>query len=75
MTDEERMIADVLVGKTEAFREIVERYQHPVFRMISNLVGDRHAAEDIAQEVFITVYRKVYRGWTRKGSIRTAQVD
>ena len=59
MKDEEQIIAEVLAGKTDSFRELLERYQHPVFRMISNLIGDRHAAEDITQEVFLTVYQNL----------------
>lgn len=59
MTDEEQMIQDVLAGKTESFRWIIERYQRPVFRMIFNLVGDRHLTEDITQDVFLTVYQKL----------------
>ena len=59
MTHEQQIIADVLAGKADAFQELVERYQRPVFRMISNLIGDCHMAEDITQEVFLAVYRKL----------------
>jgi RNA polymerase sigma-70 factor (ECF subfamily) len=59
MTQEEQMIADVLAGKADAFRELLGRYQRPVLRMICNLIGDPHTAEDLTQEVFLTVYRKL----------------
>ena len=59
MTHEEQMIQDVLNGKTDSFRWIIDRYQRPVFQMVSNLVFDRHAAEDITQEVFMAVYQKL----------------
>lgn len=59
MTHEEQMIQDVLNGKTDSFRWIIERYQRPVFQVVSNLIGDRHAAEDITQDVFLTVYQKL----------------
>lgn len=59
MTHEEQMIQDVLDGKTDSFRWIIERYQRPILRMISNFVSDRHAAEDIAQDVFMTVYQRL----------------
>ena len=59
MTHEEQMIQDVLNGKTGSFRWIIERYQRPVIQMIFNMVQNRHAAEDIAQEVFIAVYQKL----------------
>ncbi len=59
MTDEEKTIQEVLAGKTDSFRWIVERYQGPVVQMIVNVVGDRFVAEDIAQDVFVTVYQKL----------------
>ncbi len=59
MTTEEQMIQEVLDGKTESFRWIIERYQRPVLQMISNFIGDRHAAEDVAQEVFMAAYQKL----------------
>lgn len=59
MTDEEQMIQDVLAGKIESFRWIIERYQRPVFQMVSNLISDRHTVEDITQDVFMTVYQKL----------------
>ena len=59
MTHEEQMIQDVLDGKTDSFRWIIERYQRPILRMISNFVSDRHASEDVTQEVFVTVYQKL----------------
>lgn len=59
MADEQQLIQDVLDGKTDAFRGIIERYQRPVLRMVSNLVYDRHTAEDIAQEVFVAAYQKL----------------
>lgn len=59
MTHEEQMIQDVLNGKTDSFRWIIERYQRPVFQMASNLIFDRHAAEDVAQEVFMVIFEKL----------------
>ncbi len=59
MDREEQMIQEVLNGKTESFRWLIDRYQRPVFQMIFNLVHDRHATEDITQDVFISVYQKL----------------
>jgi len=59
MTHEEQMIQDVLDGKTDSFRWIIERYQRPVFQLISNLVSDHHVVEDITQDVFLSVYQKL----------------
>jgi RNA polymerase sigma-70 factor (ECF subfamily) len=59
MTQDEQMVRDVLDGKVESFRAIIERYQLPVHRMISNMINDHHAAEDITQEVFMAVFNKL----------------
>jgi RNA polymerase sigma-70 factor (ECF subfamily) len=46
-----------------AFGELVENYQHRLVGILSHLVGRTDEAEDLAQEVFLRVYRtrKTYR--------------
>jgi RNA polymerase sigma-70 factor (ECF subfamily) len=59
MSDEEAIIRRVLDGDVQAFREIVERYQRPVFRVVSNLLFDRAEAEDVTQDVFLTAFTRL----------------
>ena len=59
MTDEISVIKAVLEGDVESFRQLVQRYEKPVIRMIKNLIDDHHICEDIAQDVFFTAYRKI----------------
>lgn len=59
MNHEEQMIQEVLNGNAASFRWIIERYQRPVHKMIFNLIHDSHIAEDIAQEVFLAVFKKL----------------
>src|SRR5947199_5971591 len=40
-----------------AFEELVERYQHRLVAVMHHLVGNAEEAEDLAQEVFLRVYR------------------
>ena len=58
MTDR-KLIGRVLAGDAEAFRTLVERYQQPVLCLVRNLLGDRHLSEDIAQDVFLSAWRKL----------------
>jgi RNA polymerase sigma-70 factor (ECF subfamily) len=46
-----------------AFGELVELYQHRLVTVMQHLVGNKEEAEDLAQEVFLRVYRvrKKYR--------------
>src|SRR5947209_3880712 len=50
-------------GDTVAFEELVEKYQHRLVAVLHHLLGDASDAEDVAQEVFLRVYRarKKYR--------------
>jgi RNA polymerase sigma-70 factor, ECF subfamily len=60
---ESEIMAEVAKGNLSAFREIVESYQNPLLNYIYKYTGDRTAAEDIAQEVFLRVFKtaKEYR--------------
>jgi RNA polymerase sigma-70 factor (ECF subfamily) len=40
-----------------AFEELVELYQHRLVAVMNHLVGNAEEAEDLAQEVFLRVYR------------------
>ncbi len=46
-------------GDHAAFAEVVRAYQAPVWRFLRHLVGDAALAEDLTQETFIRVYRKL----------------
>ena len=57
-TDEE-LVKATLEGDAYAFEEIVERYQRLVFHIIYHYVGARDVVEDLAQEVFLKVFRSL----------------
>jgi len=59
MTEELMIIRRVVGGDVDSFRSLVERYQRPVLRMIRHIINDRHACEDVGQEVFLTAYKKL----------------
>jgi RNA polymerase sigma-70 factor (ECF subfamily) len=46
-------------GDREALNELLKVIQQPLFGYVFKLVGERALAEDILQEVFIEVYRKL----------------
>ncbi len=48
-------------GERAALEELLRAVQEPLFRYIFRLVGERTMAEDVLQEVFILIYRKL--GW------------
>jgi RNA polymerase sigma-70 factor (ECF subfamily) len=48
-------------GDPTAFRTLVERHRSMVYRVAYQFAGNHHDAEDIAQEVFLKVYRSLDR--------------
>jgi RNA polymerase sigma-70 factor (ECF subfamily) len=59
-TDTE-LVARAAGGDTAAFQALVERHRSMVYRVAYQFAGNHHDAEDIAQEVFIKVYRSLDR--------------
>ena len=48
-------------GREPAFRELVRRYERPVFSLIFRMVRDRETSEDLAQETFVKVLNHIDR--------------
>jgi RNA polymerase sigma-70 factor (ECF subfamily) len=48
-------------GRDSAFRELIRRYERPVFSLIFRMVRDRELAEDLAQDTFIKVLNHIDR--------------
>ncbi len=51
-TDQE-IVALAREGREAAYRELIRRYERPVFSLVLRMVRDRQLAEDLAQETFI----------------------
>ncbi len=48
-------------GRESAFRELIRRYERPVFSIIFRMVRDRELSEDLAQDTFIKVLNALDR--------------
>lgn len=67
-------------GSREALNELFMSVQEPLFRYIVSVVNDKDLAEDILQEVFIRIYRKLrwlrepqaFRAWSYQIATREA---
>jgi RNA polymerase sigma-70 factor (ECF subfamily) len=59
-----RLVRRLKQGDERAFHELVHTYQDRIFGLVYRMIGNRQEAEDIAQEVFISVHRGIanYRG-------------
>jgi RNA polymerase sigma-70 factor (ECF subfamily) len=56
MNDEE-LIQKIVDRDHQAFKHLVDQYQDLVLNACYNLIGNRQDAEDVAQEVFLQVYK------------------
>ena len=56
-----KRIKQVKKGDQNAFGEIVELYKNNVFQLCYRMLGNRHEAEDVAQEAFIRAYVNINR--------------
>src|SRR5438445_8943035 len=52
---DQQVVAWAKQGYETAFRELVRRYERPLFSLLYRMVRDRALAEDLAQETFIKV--------------------
>jgi len=57
-TDHE-LVGFARAGSEQAYRELLGRYQRPVFSLIYRMVRDRELAEDLAQETFVKVFNHI----------------
>ena len=55
--------ADVVLlaqqGRELAFRELMRRYERPVFSLVFRMVRDRETAEDLAQDAFVKILNHI----------------
>jgi len=55
-----KRINQVLKGDQNAFGEIVELYKDKVFQLCFRMLGNRHEAEDLAQEAFVRAFVNIH---------------
>lgn len=71
LPDDESLAARAEAGESEAFEDLIGRYEKPVFRMIYQFTNDRHQAEDLSQETFVKAYRSLEKFDPEKGRFST----
>ena len=54
-------MARIKEGDTEALRELIEAHQHRIVAAVTRMLGDELDAEDLAQQVFIRVWKSAPR--------------
>ena len=59
LPSEAELLTRCAKGDTGAFGKLVNHYENAVFNLVFRMVGNRHDAEDVTQEVFIRAFRKI----------------
>ena len=64
------LISAVLAGETDAFEQLVDRYQGPLCRVARSRMGRPDWAEDVVQETFLCAFKSLHT-YNSKYSFRT----
>jgi RNA polymerase sigma factor (sigma-70 family) len=67
--NDETLLAGLAAGDAEAARLFVRRYQARVYGVAVSVLGDRAAAEDVAQEAFMRALRRADAFDARRGTV------
>lgn len=78
--DERQLILRAQDGETEAFAQLVDRYQGRLFRTAYMILGDRQDSEDVVQDTLILAWKRLhllenpaaFRGWVSQICTRRA---
>jgi RNA polymerase sigma-70 factor (ECF subfamily) len=62
--DEARLVARLKKRDEAAFSQFVMLYQQKVYSLLARMLGNREEAKDVAQDVFLTVFKNIdsFRG-------------
>ena len=56
-----QLVELALEGRQSAYREVLVRYERPLFSLVFRMVRDRALAEDLAQEAFVKAFQALDR--------------
>jgi RNA polymerase sigma-70 factor (ECF subfamily) len=59
MRPDSSLVQAVIAGESHAFAELIGRYQRVTLATAWKILGDSHAAEDVAQQAFLIAYQKL----------------
>jgi RNA polymerase sigma-70 factor, ECF subfamily len=68
---DEQLLEQAANGNTAAFQILYERYRDPIFRFAFRLLGSVEAAEDVAQDCFVSLIKAPARFDASRASLRT----
>jgi RNA polymerase sigma-70 factor (ECF subfamily) len=71
ISDEDaRILRGLRAGIDEAYEELIQRFQQPVYNVVYRLLGNPNDASDVVQDVFLKIFRSV-GSFREQSSLRT----
>ena len=64
------LVAGLRAADEYAYEILIQRFEQPVYNLVSRLVDDPADAAEVAQEVFLKVFRKI-AGFRAESSLKT----
>jgi RNA polymerase sigma-70 factor, ECF subfamily len=68
--EDSRIVRGLRAGIEEAYEELIERFQQPVYGIVYRLLDNQSDACDVVQDVFLKVFRSV-ASFREQSSLRT----
>ena len=68
--EDSALVAGLCAGDECAYEILIQRFEQPVYNLVSRLVDNPADAADVAQEVFLKVFRKI-SGFRAESSLKT----
>src|SRR5450432_215367 len=68
--EDSALVAGLRAGDESAYEILIQRFEQPVYNLVSRLVDDSADAADVVQEVFLKVFRKI-GGFRAESSLKT----
>jgi RNA polymerase sigma-70 factor (ECF subfamily) len=56
---DEQLVDQALSGSQSAYRELVHRFERPIFNLVARMVRDHTVAEDLAQDAFVKAFSRL----------------
>ena len=66
----EKIVRRAQDGDNEAFEQLFKRFGRPLYGTIARIIGDKDSAEELLQDVFLKIYRKL-SSFNRRSSFYT----
>lgn len=60
MSGDFELVKSILDGDMCSFNLLINRYEEVIFKFVYGMIKNNESAKDVTQEVFITVYNKLY---------------